>query len=80
MITLNLGQQPMTIEELLQRASTDAILIVDQNGDEFVLELADAFEREVAELGQSETFMALLAERARKPGVTTLEEMERRLA
>ncbi len=80
MITVDLRQTPITINELLQLASADPVLIVGPDGNEFVVEAADAFEGEVAELGQSGSFMAFLAERSREPGSVPLQEIEQRLA
>ena len=57
MRTLDLRQQQVTVTELLRAARTEAVRIVDEEGEEFIVEAADAFEREVAELGQSEKFM-----------------------
>ena len=77
---LDLRQQHVTVAELLRVARTESVRIVDEAGEEFILEVADAFEREVAELGQSEPFMAFLAERSKEPGGTSLEDLERKLA
>lgn len=79
MKVFDLRQQQITVAELLQLASVDSVVILDEDGDEFILEAADAFEREVAELGQSRKFMAFLAERSQQPGLTSLDEIERRL-
>lgn len=79
MRTLDLREQQVTVEELLQYASTDSVVIVDENGDEFILEAADAFEREVTELAESEKFMAFLNERSQEPGLVSLDDIERRL-
>lgn len=46
---------------------------------EFNLEAAESFDQEVAELGQSEKFMAFLADRAQEPGNISLEDIEQRL-
>ena len=80
MKTLDLRQRQVTVDELLQFASVDSVLIVNRDGDEFILEAADAVEREVTELGRSEKFMAFLAERSKEPGRTSLEEFEGRMA
>ena len=64
---------------MLRVARTETVRIVNTEGDEFILEAADAFAREVAELGQSEKFMTLLAERAKESGGLSLEDLERRL-
>lgn len=80
MRTLDLRQQQVTVTELLRAARTEAVRIVDEEGEEFIVEAADAFEREVAELGQSEKFMAFLAERSKEAGVISLDDLERKLA
>jgi hypothetical protein len=49
-------------------------------GDEFILEVADAFAREVAALSQSEKFMAFLAERSKESGVISPNDIECKLA
>jgi hypothetical protein len=80
MKTIDLRQQPLTIDELLEAASgSDPVRITNKHGDEFILEQADAFEREAAEFGRSEKFMAFLAERAAESGRTSLADIERRL-
>lgn len=80
MKALDLRQQQITVEELLQFASTESVLILNKNGSEFILEAADAFERELTELGHSEKFLTFLAERSQEPGSITLKEIESRLA
>jgi hypothetical protein len=80
MKTIDLNHEQPSIGDLLQWAIADPVLIRNLNGQEFVLEAADAFEREVAELSRSESFMSFLAERAKEPGKTTLEEIDRRIA
>jgi hypothetical protein len=80
MITLDLRQQTITVDELFQLASADSLLVRNRDGGEFVVETADAFDREVAELRQSDKFMAFLGERCKEKGSVTLEDIERRLA
>jgi predicted ATPase len=80
MRTLDLRQQRMTVNELLRFARTESVRIVAEEGDEFILEVADAFEREVTELSQSEKFMVFLTERSKEPGVISLDDIERKLA
>jgi hypothetical protein len=72
-------EKPVTIGELLQLASTDVVVIVNQDGNEFVVEAADALDREAAQLGASAKFMSFLAERCREPGSLSLEDVERRV-
>ena len=52
---------------------------LSDDGSEFVIEAADAFDREAAQLGASAKFMSFLAERSRKPGRLSLEDVERRV-
>jgi hypothetical protein len=80
MTTYDLRTQDVTIDELFRRAVDEAIRVITKDGRTFVIELADEFEREVALLSQSESFMAFLAERSRhKEGSISLEELEREI-
>ncbi|MBI3944398.1 MAG: hypothetical protein HY321_00610 [Armatimonadetes bacterium] len=79
MKTIGLGGEGITIQEVLRWADGDVVLIRDGNGKEFILEEADAFEREVAELGASKEFMRFLAERSKEPASISLDEIERDL-
>jgi hypothetical protein len=79
MITLDLRHKQMTLEELFRAARSESLLIVTDDGQEYILEAADEFDREVAELGRSEKFMNFLAERRKETGRIPLEEIERRL-
>jgi hypothetical protein len=56
------------------------VLIRNKNGVEFILEAAEAFDREIAELSRSERFMSFLAERSQEPAKTSLEDVDRRLS
>ncbi len=79
MITLDLRHQKITLEELFRVARAESVLVVTDEGQEYILEAADEFDREVAELGRSEKFMDFLAERRKESGRIPLEEIERRL-
>ena len=79
MITLDLRNHQITLEELFRAARSETILIVTDEGQEYILEAADEFDREVAELGRSEKFMTFLAERRKESGRIPLEEIARRL-
>jgi hypothetical protein len=73
MITLDLRTHHLTLEELFQAAASEAVHVIAKDGTVFVLEPADEFEREVAQL------MAFLAERSKETGGISLEEAMRRL-
>jgi hypothetical protein len=79
MITLDLRTQHLTIDELFQVAASEAVHVIAKDGTIFVLEPADEFEREAAQLGQSKPFMAFLAERAKETGGISLEDAIKRL-
>ncbi|BAU11523.1 hypothetical protein LEP3755_20220 [Leptolyngbya sp. NIES-3755] len=79
MRTLDLRQNAISVAELLQAAREEALIILGEDGSKFILEAADDFEQEVSELGQSEKFMAFLADRAQEPGNLSLEDIEQRL-
>ena len=80
MRTLDLRQQQVSVADLLQCARTETVYILNEEGEAFILEAADAFEREVAQLGQSDAFMAFLAERAKEPGLRSFDDLERKLS
>jgi hypothetical protein len=80
MESIDLGQATLSIDELLERAAGEDVLVRSKSGGEFILEAADAFDREVEELGRSQKFMALLKEGFQEPGRVPIEEIERRLA
>ncbi len=79
MKTIDLRESTTTLEELLQMASSENLLIRDKNGREFILDAADDFDREVAQLGKSDKFMAFLEARSHEPGSISLEEIDRQL-
>jgi hypothetical protein len=80
MKTLNLAERQITVEELLRSAADETLLIRSKEGLTFVLEATDAFDREVAELGASDRFMAFLAARSKEHGDLSLDEIDKRLA
>jgi hypothetical protein len=80
MKTIDLREAKLSIDELLEMAAGEAVLLRSRSGDEFVLEAADAFDREVEELGRSKKFMAFLNEAFQEPGRIPIEAIERRLA
>ncbi len=77
MITFDLRQCQITLEELFRAARSEPVLIVTEEGQRYILEAADKFDREVAELGRSQEFMDFLAEQ--EVGGISIEEIEQRL-
>jgi hypothetical protein len=79
MKTLNLKRKAITVEELLKLASEDSVRILSADGKAFVLEGADAFEKEVKLLGKSKKFQRFLRERSKEPATTSLKDYRRSL-
>ncbi len=77
---LDLGKQQITVDELLQSAAGETVLIRSKDGLTFVLENADQLESEAAELAASEKFMSFLAQRSKEQATISLDEIEQRLA
>jgi len=70
----------MTTEELFRLASDTTIQVIAKDGQTFVIERADDFEKEVALLRKSEQFIAFLAERSqKKQGSISLDAFEREI-
>ena len=67
-----------TLAELLALAKRERILIHSATGDDFLLEPADAFDREVAILGQSDRFMSFLRDRSKEGGGSSLAEIRKK--
>ncbi len=60
-------------------ARKKSVLLVSKDGATFVLEEADDFDREVAELGGSEKFMKFLDKRSKEKTVTSIEQFAKEL-
>lgn len=75
MKTIKLDKQSPSVDELLAIARRETVLLVSPDGTSFVLEEADDFDREVAELGSSKTFMSFLEGRSREKGAISIERL-----
>ncbi len=74
MKTIKLDKKSPSVDELLAIARREPVLLVTPDGENFVLEEADDFDREVVELGNSKTFMKFLEERSREKGAISIEQ------
>ena len=79
MKTVNLKKESLSVGELLAMARKKSVLLVSPDGASFVLEAADEFDREVAELGRSTRFMRFLKKRSTEKGVTSIEQFAEEL-
>ena len=74
MKTINLDEKARSVDDLLAIARREVVLLISKDGTNFVLEEADGFEREVAELGNSDAFMEFLEDRSREESATLIEQ------
>jgi len=78
MKTIDLAHEDRTLAELLALAQRESVLIHSATGEDFLLEPADEFDREVAALGQSERFMSFLRGRSKETGGRSLAEIRKK--
>ena len=64
MKTIDLSTGQHDLNEILALAKTDDVLLHSESGDDFLIERADEFDREVAALGSSTKFMSFLQTRS----------------
>src|SRR5437764_3710865 len=79
MKTINLKEESPTVAQLLAMARKKSVLLVSKDGATFVLEEADEFDKEVAELGGSDKFIEFLTKRSKEQAVTSIEEFAKQL-
>lgn len=68
-----------TMDEILSMAREESILIVSLDGTRYVLEEADEFEQEVAQLGNSQKFMEFLQARSTEKSTTSIDDFAKDL-
>jgi hypothetical protein len=79
MRTVDLSSTSPTVNELLDLADEDLLIIKAPSGREFVLAEVEDFEDEIARTRQNAELMALLDERSRETVTYTLEQVRERL-
>ena len=72
---IKLDNRTPSMDELLAIARRESVLLVSRDGTSFVLEEADDFEREVAQLGNSGKSMKFLKERSHEKSATSIEQL-----
>lgn len=72
---INLSEKQISLNELFALAKTETVLIHSVSGDDFILESAEDFEREVVSLGGNEKFMSFLEMRSKESGDIPLSEI-----
>jgi len=78
MKTIDLSRGRHSLSKVLAAAKTETVLLHLSSGEEYLLEHADEFDREVAALGRSEKFTSFLEARAKETGRIPLREVRRR--
>jgi hypothetical protein len=75
---IDLTKEHRSLSEVLTFAKSEAVLIHSPSGEDFVLESADEFDREVAALGTSEKFASLLDARSKESGDIPLRKVRQK--
>ena len=78
MKTVDLRQGEHSLSEVLALAKSEPVLIHSASGEDFLVEQADEFDREVAALGGSEKFMSFLDARAKETGDIPFETVRKK--
>lgn len=78
MKTLKYPESRPTVDELLEWAQRENVLIQTESGEEYLFASLDDFEQEVESLRNNDDFIAFLDARAQEPTVS-LEEARKRL-
>lgn len=69
---VDLTKQRRSLDEVLSLARTEAVLIHSEGGEDFVLEPADAIDREAAALADNPAFASFLKARSGESGDISL--------
>lgn len=69
MKTIELNKNPVTIDQLLELASRENV-VLRKNGEEFIVAIVDDFDAEVECLRHSKEFLAFLDARAKENKVS----------
>lgn len=80
MKTIDLSKKTIRLEEVIDMARKEPVLLLTKDGKEFLVSEADDFEKEAEALRNSEKFQKFLDERSRCLASVSLEEIEKKLA
>jgi len=78
MKTVDLSSGEHSLSEVLKLAKSEAVLIRSSLGEDFLLEHADEFDKEVALLAASRRFTSFLEERSKESGDLSLKEVRKK--
>ena len=75
---IDLTKEHHSLSEVLTLAASEAVLIHSPSGEDFVVEAADEFDREVAALGASEKFASFLDAKSGETGEIPLRKVRQK--
>ncbi len=79
MRTVDLEKENLELSQIFNFARLEPVLLLTDDGQEFILSLADEFESEVEALRNSHSFQAFLDERAKCEVRFPIEEIEKEI-
>lgn len=79
MKTVLVSPRKKTIRDLLEQASSENLILLTDDGREFIVAQLDNFDREIDLTRQNEALMRLLDERGKEQGTVSLAEARERL-
>ena len=79
MKSVDLRNENLHLSQLLRLAEEDAVLVVAQDGHEFILAEADDFDAEVEALRKSTRFQSFLDRRMSETSRIPIEEIEKEI-
>ena len=75
MKTLDPPSHPLSVEELLKMAHDEPVLLRTAQGEEYVVGVLEAFQREIELMRANPVLMKLLDERGKEPANTSLDSL-----
>jgi hypothetical protein len=79
MRTINLESESVELSQVLTIARTESVLLLTNDGDEFLLSRADDFDSEVESLRNSPSFQTFLDKRMNWKTTFPIEEIEKEI-
>ena len=79
MKSVDLASTPLSLQEALEMAAGDNLLVRTAEGREFVVAELDDFDRELELTRSNDALLALLDQRAEEPGRVPIDQVRARL-
>jgi hypothetical protein len=78
MKTIDLGREQPSLADVLTLAKSEPLVIHSGPGEDYLLEPADEFDREVAALSNSDTFTTFLRSRSEEKGDVSINDVRKK--